>query len=79
MNLDWTEYINHTLNITLHENYGVTEDPQSKQALFEIVFKTGRLINTFDDGLLLEAEREKERVGIFVPFNSIKCVEIFDF
>ncbi len=28
MNLDWTEYINHTLNITMHENYGATKDPK---------------------------------------------------
>ncbi len=79
MNIDWTEYINQTLNITLHENYGVTMDPKMDQALYEIVFKTGRLVNAFDDGLLLEAQRENQRVGIFIPFGSIKCVEIFDF
>jgi hypothetical protein len=79
MKLDWTEYINYTLNITLHENYGATKDPKTDQPLYEIVFKTGRLINAYDDGLLLETERENERVGIFVPYSSIKCVEIFNF
>lgn len=79
MNIDWSEYINHTLNVTLHENYGATKDPKSEQPLYEIVFKTGRLINAFDDGLLLETERENERIGIYVPYPSIKCVEIFDF
>ena len=79
MNIDWTEYINQTVNVTLHENYGVKQDPKTEQALYEIVFKTGRLINAFDDGLLLESKREEQRIGIFIPFNSIKCVEIFDF
>ncbi len=79
MNLDWTEYINHTLNVTMHENYGVTKDYKADQALYEIVFKTGKLINAFDDGLLLETEREGQSIGIFIPYTSIKCVEIFDF
>jgi len=79
MNLDWTDYINHTLNVTMHENYGATRDPKENQPLYEIVFKTGKLINAFDDGLLLETEREDQTIGIFIPYTSIKCVEIFDF
>lgn len=79
MNLDWTEYVNHTLNITMHENYGATKDPKEDRPLYEIVFKTGRLVNAYDDGLLLESEREGDSVGIFIPYSSIKCVEIFDF
>ena len=79
MNIDWNDYINQTLHVTLHENYGVTKDPKSENPVFEIVFKTGRLVSAFDDGLLLEADRESERVGIFIPYTSIKCVEIFDF
>ena len=79
MNLDWTEYINHTLNVTMHENYGATKDPKADQPLYEIVFKTGRLVNTYDDGLLLETERKGENIGILIPFTSVKCVEIFNF
>ena len=79
MNIDWTEYINQTLNVTLYENYGVKQDPKTNQSLYEIVFKTGKLINAFDDGLLLESKREDQRVGIFIPYRAIKCVEIFDF
>ncbi len=79
MNLDWTEYINHTLNITMHENYGATRDPKTDQPLYEIVFKTGMLVNAYDDGLLLETQRDDQSIGIFVPYTSIKCVEIFDF
>ena len=78
MKLDWSEYINQTLNITLHENYGAIKDPNSDQILYEIVFKTGKLINAFDNGLLLEAEREGQRIKIFIPYISIKCVEIFN-
>ncbi len=79
MNIDWSEYVNQTLNVTLHENYGATKDPKTDKALYEIVFKTGKLVNAYDDGLLLEAQREEELVGIFIPYGSIKCVEIFDF
>jgi len=79
MKLDWTEYINRTLNITMHENYGATKDPKVDQPLYEIVFKTGKLVNAYDDGLLPETEREDQSIGIFIPYNSIKCVEIFDF
>ena len=79
MNLDWTEYINNVINVTMHENYGATKDPKADKPLYEIVFKTGRLVNAYDDGLLLETEREGETIGIFIPFTSIKCVEIFDF
>jgi hypothetical protein len=79
MNIDWTEYINYTLNITLHENYGATKDPKSDQPFYEIVFKTGRLVNAYDDGLLLDTQRENEHVGIFVHYSSIKCVEILNF
>ncbi|HSW53647.1 MAG TPA: hypothetical protein VLH59_01040 [Ignavibacteriaceae bacterium] len=79
MNLDWKEYINHTLNFTMHENYGATKDPKADQPLYEIVFKTGRLLNAYDDGLILETEREGESIGILIPFTSVKCVEIFNF
>jgi hypothetical protein len=79
MNIDWTEYVNQTLNVTLHENYGATKDPKTEKPLYEIVFKTGKLISAHDDGILLEAQREDQVVGIFIPHSSIKCVEIFDF
>ena len=79
MKLDWTKYINHTLNVTMHENYGAIKDLKEDQPLYEIVFKIGKLVNAFDDGLLLEAEREEQSIGIFIPHSSIKCVEIFDF
>jgi hypothetical protein len=79
MKLDWSEYINHTFNITLHENYGGIKDPGTNQPLYGIVFKTGKLLNAYDDGLLLETKREGESIGIFVPYNSIKCLEIFNF
>ncbi|GBD88158.1 hypothetical protein BMS3Abin03_02093 [bacterium BMS3Abin03] len=78
MRIDWTEYLNQTLNVTMNENYGMTVDPKSEQPIYEIVFKTGRLVNAFDDGLLLEAEREGRLIKIFVPYDSIKCVEVFD-
>jgi len=78
MKLDWKKYIGQTLNITMHENYGLTLDQKSDTTIYEIVFKTGKLVEPFDDGLLLETVREKEHIKIFVPYSSIKCVEIFN-
>lgn len=78
MRIDWTEYLNQTINVTMTENYGMTADPKVESPVYEIVFKTGRLVSAFDDGLLLEANREGQLVKIFIPYPSIKCVEIFD-
>ncbi len=79
MKMDWQKFVGKTLNITMHENYGLTLDPKSNNPIYEIVFKSGKLAEALDDGLLLETERENEQVRIFVPHNSIKCVEIFNF
>lgn len=79
MKMDWQLYKGKTLNITMNENYGLTVDPKADTTIYEIVFKTGKLNGIFDDGLLLETLRENEQVRIFVPFSSIKCVEIFNF
>ena len=78
MRIDWTEYLNQTINVTMSENYGMTMDPKGETPVYEIVFKTGRLAAAFDDGLLLEADREGQLVKIYIPYLSIKCVEIFD-
>jgi len=79
MKLDWEQYVGKTLNITMHEYYGVVYGKEKGEhpAFYEIVFKTGKLVQTFDDGLLLDATREKQNFKIFVPYSSIKCVEIF--
>jgi len=45
MNMDWTEHVNQTLNVTLYENYGAIKDPKTDKPLYEIVFKTGKLVN----------------------------------
>ena len=78
MKIDWKVYVGHTLHITLYENYGLAMDSISDSPLYEIVFKTGKLVNAYDDGLLLETEREKQIVKIYIPFQYIKCVEIFN-
>lgn len=77
MKMNWENYIGMILNVTMYENYGMITDPNNKSPLYEIVFKTGKLIEAFEEGLLLETEREKTLVLIFIPYQSIKCVEIF--
>ncbi len=78
MKIDWNEFLGKTLNVTLVENYGLVKDSSNNTPLYEIVFKTGKLINAYDDGLLLEIEREKQVIKIFVSYQYIKCVEIFN-
>lgn len=79
MKMDWEKFIGRTLNITMHENYGLTNDSRADTTIYEIVFKSGKLTESFDDGLLIETKRENEIVRIFIPHSSIKCVEIFNF
>ena len=79
MNMEWNKFIGKTLNITMHENYGIVMDPKTETPIYEIVFKSGVLSSVYDDGLLLETLREKEEIKIYVPLKSIKCVEIFNF
>lgn len=78
MKMDWHSHIGKTLYITMHENFGLAVDPKTNSPIFEIVFKSGKLIEVYDDALLLVASRENQNVKIYIPFYSIKCVEIFD-
>jgi len=79
MKLDWNQFIDKTLNITMLENYGVVYGKEKGEhpTFYEIVFKTGKLLQAYDEGLLLESNREEKSFKIFVPYSSIKCVEIF--
>jgi len=79
MKLEWNHFLHCTLNITMNENYGVvySQYKQEHPTFYEIVFKTGKLIAAYDEGLMLEATRENQNYKIFVPYRSIKCVEIF--
>lgn len=79
MKMDWSQFIGKMLNITMFENYGVVYGKSENEhpTFYEIVFKTGKLIDYYDDGLLLEAKRDEQTYNIFVPFSSMKCVEIF--
>jgi hypothetical protein len=78
MKLDWNEFMGKTLNVTMLENYGMVYDEKSNSPLYEIVFKTGKLSGVYDDGLLMETTRESQKVKIYIPYQSIKCVEIFN-
>ncbi len=92
MKIDWNEFIGRTLHITMHENYGLVQDPAVNAPIYEIVFKTGRLLDVYEEGLMLEQERENTQqnaeasesvkeivtVKIFIPHSSVKCVEIFE-
>ena len=78
MKMDWHSHIGKTLYVTMHENFGLAVDPKTNSPVFEIVFKSGKLAEVYDDAFLLETLRENQSVNIFIPFKSIKCVEIFD-
>ncbi len=78
MKLDWKEFTGKMINITMNESYGVVYNTSGDSPFYEIVFKTGKLIESYDDGLLLETQRESKTVKIFVPFSSVKCVDIYE-
>jgi hypothetical protein len=79
MKMNWQQHIGKTLNITMFENYGVVYSKEKSEhpTFYEIVFKPGKLVEANDDGLILESKREETTFLIFVPFNSIKCIEIY--
>ncbi len=76
MKINWTKYLNYDINVTLHENYGIVHNENMKDPFYEIVFKTGKLTEVFDDGLMLQAKYQDRDIEIFVPYKSIKCDEI---
>jgi len=77
--LDWEQFIGKLVNVTMYENYGVVYNEKNSEnpMFFEIVFKSGTLIDYYDDALLLEAVRENQTVQIYIPIKSVKCIEIF--
>lgn len=79
MKLDWNQFVGKTLNITMFENYGVVygKEKGGHPTFYEIVFKTGKLVQAFDEGLLIDSNREEKTFQVYIPYNSIKCVEIF--
>lgn len=79
MKLNWSDYLGKTLEVTMVENFGIVFDPKSNRPFYEIVYKTGKLVNAFDEGLLLEHTRDQDIVKIYIPYQSIKCVEIFSY
>ena len=79
MKIDWSEFIDRQINITMKENYGVVYGAKKddEAAFYEIVFKTGKLVNVYDEGLLIEAVRDSQIYKSFIPYDSIKSVDIF--
>ncbi|MBM4176434.1 MAG: hypothetical protein FJ213_09730 [Ignavibacteria bacterium] len=76
MKINWNKYLNYDVNVTLHENYGIVQSEKMENPFYEIVFKTGKLIEVFEDGLMLLAKYQDRDIEIFIPYPSIKCVEI---
>ncbi len=77
MKFDWSQFKGKSVHVTMFENYGLVTDSFSNTPVYEIVFKMGKLEDTYEDGLLLKNERENgETVRIFIPYTSIKCAEI---
>ncbi len=77
--MDWMLYFNRTINIIMKENYGVVYGNKKEETppFYEIVFKTGKLVDAYEEGLLLDTVRDNHLIKVFVPFSSIKCVEIY--
>jgi len=79
MKMDWSQFIGQTVNITMNESYGVVygrKTAEEQPGFYEIVFKTGKLKGAYEEGLLLENEKEGIVMQIFVFFIAMKCVEV---
>jgi hypothetical protein len=77
MKMQWEKYIGFEINIIMKEYYGAVQTPEMDETFYEIVFKSGILTKVYDDGLLISGEFEKHKFESFIPFESIKCVDIF--
>ena len=79
MNFSWEKFINRNISVVLHENFGVVYGKKNddQPPLYEISVKTGKLTEVFDDGILLETIRDNNIVQSWIPFKSIKTVDIF--
>lgn len=77
MKLDWSKYLGFEINIIMKEYYGVVQTSKMEEPFYEIVFKAGRLTGVFDDGLMITGKYNDQIVESFIPFESIKCVDIF--
>ncbi|MCR4416123.1 MAG: hypothetical protein NUV92_00050 [Ignavibacteria bacterium] len=77
MKLDWSKYLGFEINIIMKEYYGVVQTSKMDEPFYEIVFKAGRLTGVFDDGLMITGKYNDQIVESFIPFESIKCVDIF--
>ncbi len=79
MKIDWNEFIDRQINITMKENYGVvySNKKDDEPAFYEIVFKTGKLSKVYEEGLMIEAVRDNQSYKSFIPYESIKSVDIF--
>ncbi len=79
MKIDWNEFVDRQINITMKESYGVvySNKKDDEPAFYEIVFKTGKLSKVYDEGLLIEAVRDNQSYKSFIPYGSIKAVDIF--
>lgn len=76
--MDWDEFKGKTLIVTLHENYGMSWDKKEDVPFYEIIFKIGKLTAVYDEGFLLETTRDDQPVGIYIPHQSVKCIEILN-
>lgn len=79
MRMNWESFVGKTVNITMYENFGIVRDPGSDTPIYEIVFKAGTLVGAYDEGLLLDTRRDAEQVKVFVFYNAIKCVEVYNY
>ncbi len=79
MKFDWNKFVNRNISVIMFENFGVVYGKKNddQPPLYEISVKTGKLTEVFDDGILLETIRENNIVHTWIPFTSIKTVDIF--
>lgn len=76
MKMNWEKYVGYDITVIMKEYYGVVHSPKMEEPFYEIVFKAGKLKGVYDDGLLIIGKYKDNYIETFIPYESIKCVDI---
>ncbi len=76
MKMNWGKYVGYEVNVIMKEYYGVVQTENMTDPFFEIVIKSGVLKEVYEDGLLIIGKFQNRFIESFIPFESIKCVDI---
>lgn len=80
MLFSYDDYVGKNVTVHLVENYGAVANPYYEDTnpalLYEIGLLSGKLLAQYDNGLLIEVQKDEGTKSIFIYNTSIKMVEL---